>query len=105
VQFKLFARLVNAGVDVRAERELPATSPRSKSGRFYADLAVFRDGKIVALCECKSRGRPLKGKRQKQNYEECGYPFIVAGADNIEEAFGWLRDHGQGFRHRGLKLG
>lgn len=88
-QFELYSRLRDAGVEVVAEYKLPAVSDRSKSGHFFADLAVFRKGHLVALCECKHLTRELGG-RQRENYEGANVPYIVAGHDNLELAFQWL---------------
>jgi hypothetical protein len=88
-QFDLYAALQERGVDVRIEVRLPASSPRSRSGMFNVDLAVYRNGELAAVCECKSSKRELGG-RQRENYEGCGVPYIVAGNDNFTEALMWL---------------
>lgn len=88
-QFELYTRLRDAGVEVVPEYRLPASSLISRSGHFFADLAVFRKGVLVALCECKRSKRDLVG-RQRENYEGANIPYIVAGYDNMDEAFAWL---------------
>lgn len=90
-QKKLHIALLALGVDADTEVTLPARSRLSKSGTFRADLAVRRHGRIVALCECKAWavGRVLAG-RQHENYEASGYPYIVAGHDNLDQALAWL---------------
>lgn len=90
-QKQLHAALVALGVDAEMEVTLPARSAMSKSGTFRADIAVRRDGQIVALAECKAwgGGRVLAG-RQHENYETSGYPYIVAGHDNLDAALAWL---------------
>jgi hypothetical protein len=88
-QREIFDRLRAAQVDVRAEVRLPTRSPRSRSGYFRADLAVYNRGRIVALCECKAWKRPLSG-RQLEHYETSGYPYIVAGKDTVDHACQWL---------------
>lgn len=84
-QRDIVERLVSLGVDARTEVTLPSASPRSRSGTFRADIAVFVDGKIVALCECKSTPRELTG-RQREHYAGSGLPWFVAGWSNLEAA-------------------
>ena len=45
-QFDLYAALQERGVDVRQEIRLDACSPRSKSGSFVVDLAVYYRGEL-----------------------------------------------------------
>lgn len=97
VQHRLYAALVARGVPVACELRLPARSRRSRSGWFYADLAVLgSDGLPRALCECKpdSRGRLAPGTRQRENYAATCLPYIVAGTDNFERALAFLAGHG-----------
>lgn len=94
-QFEIHRQLSEMGIRCEAEVRLPATSTRSRSGHFYVDLAVFRASRIVAVCECKSKRRPLAG-RQLENYEGCGVPYIVAGNETIDEAVAWLASHIKG---------
>lgn len=94
-QFDLYDALLDRGVDVRVEVRLPAASPRSRSGFFYADLAVYYRGELRAVAECKAWKRELRG-RQRENYEGCGVPYIVAGNDNFTEALIWLSEFGHG---------
>lgn len=94
-QFDLYNALLDRGVDVRVELRLPASSPRSRSGHFYADLAVFYQGTLMALAECKASKRELRG-RQRENYEGAGVPYIVTGNDNFTEALMWLSEWGHG---------
>lgn len=88
-------RLVAAGIDAVTELVLPARSAASRSGTFRVDIAVSRFGTVVALCECKSNSRVLRG-RQHENYERSGIPYVVAGHDNIEFAVAWLTKKGMG---------
>jgi hypothetical protein len=94
-QFDLYAALQERGIDVREEVRLPACSPRSRSGHFVVDLAVYYRGTLVAVCECKAWKRALTG-RQLENYEGCGVPYIVAGSDNFTESLMWLSEWGKG---------
>lgn len=94
-QFALYGALLERGVDVRVEVRLPATSPKSRSGFFFADLAVYWKNELRALCECKAWKRDLRG-RQLANYEGAGVPYIVAGTDNFTEALMWLDAFGTG---------
>lgn len=90
-QFDLHAALQERGIHVETEVRLPATSQRSRSGYFFVDLAVYREGELAAVCECKSWKRELVG-RQRENYDGCGVPYIVAGSDNFTEALMWLAE-------------
>lgn len=81
--------LTERGIRCEAEIRLPASSPRSRSGFFFADLGVYRGARLIALCECKGRHRELTG-RQRANYDGCGIPYIVAGNDTLEAAADWL---------------
>jgi hypothetical protein len=96
-QFDLYQALQERGVHVETEVRLPACSSRSRSGHFFADLAVYRNGEIVALAECKAWKRDLRG-RQLENYEGCGVPYIVAGNDNFTESLFWLLEQASGGR-------
>lgn len=89
--------LRQADIDARKEVRLPATSPLSRSGYFFADIGIYRLGKLVALVECKRRERELRG-RQGDNYRGCGLEYMVAGFDNIDAAFQWCLAHSQGVR-------
>lgn len=88
VQFELHRRLSEVGVTCEVEVRLPAGSERSRSGFFFADLAVIRGREPVALCECKALARELCG-RQRENYECSGLPYMVVGADNLDAAVKW----------------
>lgn len=94
-QFEIHRQLSERGIRCEAEYRMLASSPGSRSGHFYVDLAVFRGATVVAVCECKVRHRPLTG-RQRENYEGCGVPYIVAGNDTITEAVAWLASHIRG---------
>src|SRR5688572_15049525 len=63
-QAEIAARLLESGVAFRTEVRLPSKSPRSRSGFFRADIAVFHGGRAVALCECKARKRELRGRQR-----------------------------------------
>lgn len=90
-QFDLYHALLERDVRVETEVRLPAVSAKSRSGHFFADLAVYHGNQMVALCECKSKKRALRG-RQLENYEGSGLPYIVAGNDNFTEALMWLAE-------------
>lgn len=93
VQCELYHRLKQQGIECEAEYALAATSPRSKRKVFYADIAVLQDGQPMALAECKSKPRKeLRGQRQRQNYDGCGLPYIVAAPSNIGQAVEWLSE-------------
>lgn len=94
-QFEIHRQLSDRGIRCEAEYRMPAASGRSRSGHFYVDLAVFRGARVVAVCECKSRRRALRG-RQLENYEGCGAPYIVAGNETVAEAVEWLAWHIKG---------
>lgn len=97
-QFELYRILSDRGIDCRIEWALVARSARSRSGRFFADIAVFRASRLIAVCECKSKQRELRG-RQRENYDNCGVPYLVAGNDNIDaiaDALTALVDKGRG---------
>lgn len=89
-QFELSTLLTEMGIVHTTEHKLPATSPRSKSGFFYADVAVFIGKRPIALVECKQRARDLRG-RQRENYDGSGLPYRVAGMDNVLDVADWLR--------------
>lgn len=82
-QFELYRILSDRGIDCRVEWPLPACAGRSRSGVFYVDIAVFRASRLIAVCECKSTERALAG-RQRENYDGCGVPYMVAGNENVE---------------------
>jgi hypothetical protein len=93
-QRELYEALFQGGVEVRTEVRLPSKA-HARGGWFRADIAVYRAGAIVALCECKSWARELSG-RQRRAYDACGYPYIVAGKDNVPEALAWLMAKARG---------
>jgi hypothetical protein len=90
-QAELYHRLRERGVRCAVEVHLPAVSARSRSGRFRADLAVYKGSALAALAECKASTRRLAG-RQRENYDGAGVPYIVAGYDNLDEAARWLEE-------------
>jgi hypothetical protein len=88
-QLEIATELRQRGIEVKTEVRLRSLSPKSRSGLFRADIAVYRRGQIVALCECKATRRELRG-RQREHYDGAGVPYIVAGGDDIDEAVAWL---------------
>lgn len=91
-QFELYAELKQRGVKVAVEVPIAATSAKSRGKWFYADVAVFLGNRIVALAECKSRVRELRG-RQRENYDGCGIPWRVCGAENVQDVALWMEAH------------
>jgi hypothetical protein len=77
-------RLADRGINASPEVAVPATSSRSRATHFRADIGVFRHNKLWLLIECKATGREL-AQRQRENYEGAPVPYMVAGAENLDE--------------------
>jgi hypothetical protein len=88
-QLEIATQLRQRGIEVKTEVRLRSISPKSRSGLFRADIAVYRRGQLVALCECKAARRELHG-RQREHYDGAGVPYIVAGRESVDEAVAWL---------------
>jgi len=85
VKIRMLIALRELGLHGRTEMRLPAHAATSRSGTFPADIVVVQDKQPRVAIEAKASANTM-GKRQRENYAQCGLPAVLVTARSVETA-------------------
>lgn len=86
VKVRLVQALARYGIQTWTELKLAAHGRFARAKKFPVDVAILRNGRIVAVAEAKRWSELELTKRQRANYVACGYPAVVVIPKTIHKA-------------------